>query len=110
MAQYLDKAGLQVLWTKVKNHDTSTLTAAKNDATEKDVALKNELTGVINGVNADVTTLKGYFTKVYGKWIAVFILTAVLQYIFSDYLMLKQHNLYASHWHLLPRFFQYIQR
>lgn len=63
MAQYLDKAGLQVLWTKVKDHDTSTLNAAKNDAASKDTALKNELTGVINGVNADVTTLKGYFTN-----------------------------------------------
>lgn len=63
MAQYLDKAGLQVLWTKIKDHDTSTLNAAKNDAASKDTALKNELTGVINGVNADVTTLKGYFTN-----------------------------------------------
>ncbi|MBQ2944217.1 MAG: oligosaccharide flippase family protein [Ruminococcus sp.] len=32
--------------------------------------------------------LKGYFTKVYGKWIAVFILTVVLQYIFSVFVKL----------------------
>ena len=59
MAQYLDKTGVQTLWNKVKAKDEATLTAAKNDATSKDTALKNELNTAIAKNASDLATLKG---------------------------------------------------
>lgn len=59
MGQYLDKTGLSIFWNKVKAHDTSTLTAAKNDATSKDTALKNELNEAIAANASAISTLKG---------------------------------------------------
>ena len=63
MGNYLDKTGLSTLWSKIKERDTSTLNAAKNDATDKDTTLKNELNSSINATNLEVSTLKGYFTS-----------------------------------------------
>lgn len=59
MAKYLDYDGLATVWSKVKAADTTTLNAAKNDATSKDNALKTELNGTINGVDSKVVTLQG---------------------------------------------------
>lgn len=63
MAKYLDNNGLNTVWGKVKERDTSTLTAAQNDATSKVNAAKNELQGEITAVEGNVTTLQGYFTN-----------------------------------------------
>lgn len=62
-SKYLDNEGLGIVWGKVKERDTSTLTAAQNDATSKVNAAKNELQGEITAVEGDVTTLQGYFTN-----------------------------------------------
>lgn len=51
MAKYLDDVGLELLWSKIKERDTTTLTAAQNDASSK------------YAVIGDVTTLQGYFTS-----------------------------------------------
>lgn len=59
MAKYLDYDGLATVWSKVKAADTTTLNAAKNDATSKDNALKTELNTTINGVDSKVVTLQG---------------------------------------------------
>ena len=62
-SKYLDNEGLGIVWGKVKERDTSTLTAAQNDATSKVNAAKNELQGEITAVEGNVTTLQGYFTN-----------------------------------------------
>ena len=62
-SKYLDNEGLSIVWGKVKERDTSTLTAAQNDATSKVNAAKNELQGEITAVEGNVTTLQGYFTN-----------------------------------------------
>lgn len=62
-SKYLDNEGLGIVWGKVKERDTSTLTAAQNDATSKVNAAKAELQGEINTVQGNVTTLQGYFTN-----------------------------------------------
>ena len=62
-SKYLDNEGLGIVWGKVKERDTSTLTAAQNDATSKVNAAKNELQGEITTVEGNVTTLQGYFTN-----------------------------------------------
>ena len=62
-SKYLDNEGLGIVWGKVKERDTSTLTAAQNDATSKVNAAKNELQGEITAVEDNVTTLQGYFTN-----------------------------------------------
>lgn len=59
MAKYLDYDGLATVWSKVKAADTTTLNAAKNDATSKDNTLKTELNGTINEVDSKVVTLQG---------------------------------------------------
>ena len=61
--KYLDNEGLGIVWGKVKERDTSTLTAAQNYATSKVNAAKNELQGEITTVEGNVTTLQGYFTN-----------------------------------------------
>lgn len=63
MAQYLDKTGLSTLWGKIKEKDTATLNAANNVATSKVNAAKEEIQENINATNAEVTTVKGYFTN-----------------------------------------------
>lgn len=62
-SKYLDNEGLGIVWGKVKERDTSTLTAAQNDATSKVNAAKNELQGEITAVEGNVTNLQGYFTN-----------------------------------------------
>ena len=62
-SKYLDNEGLSIVWGKVKERDTSTLTAAQNDATSKVNTAKAELQGEINTVQGNVTTLQGYFTN-----------------------------------------------
>lgn len=62
-SKYLDNEGLGIVWGKVKERDTKTLTAAQNDATSKVNAAKAELQGEINTVQGNVTTLQGYFTN-----------------------------------------------
>lgn len=62
-SKYLDNEGLGIVWGKVKERDTTTLTAAQNDATSKVNAAKNELQGEITAVEGNVTTLQGYFTN-----------------------------------------------
>ena len=62
-SKYLDNEGLGIVWGKVKERDTSTLTAAQNDATSKVNAAKNELQGEITAVEDNVTTLQGYFAN-----------------------------------------------
>lgn len=62
-SKYLDNEGLGIVWGKVKERDTSTLTAAQNDATSKVNAAKNELQGEITAVEGNVTILQGYFTN-----------------------------------------------
>ena len=62
-SKYLDNEGLGIVWGKVKERDTSTLTAAQNDATSKVNTAKAELQGEINTVQGNVTTLQGYFTN-----------------------------------------------
>lgn len=62
-SKYLDNEGLGIVWGKVKERDTSTLTAAQNDATSKVNAAKAELQGEINTVQGNVTNLQGCFTN-----------------------------------------------
>lgn len=62
MGTYLDKTGLQKVWEKVKAHDTSTLTAAKNYTNELQTKLTdgsitvNKATGATNATNAEKAT------------------------------------------------------
>lgn len=62
MAQYLNKTGLKTLWGKIKEKDAAVLLAAQNDAASKVNAAKSEIQENINATNAEVTTIKGYFT------------------------------------------------
>lgn len=59
MGTYLDKTGLQTLWTKIKERDNATLSAANQEAASKDTALLNSiaeayvaktLIGALNGI------------------------------------------------------------
>lgn len=59
--KYLDSTGLTTLWAKIKERDTAVQTAAANDATSKDTAVKNELNGFITQNTSDISTLKGRF-------------------------------------------------
>ena len=63
LPKYVGKTGLPIIWQKVKEKDTATLNAAKNDATSKVNAAKAELQEEVDAVETDVTTLKGYFTN-----------------------------------------------
>lgn len=62
-SKYLDNEGLGIVWGKVKERDTTTLTAAQNDATQKANAVKIELQEQLNLAESAVTTLQGYFTN-----------------------------------------------
>ena len=61
-SKYLDNEGLGIVWGKVKERDTSTLTAAQNDATSKVNAAKNELQGEITTVEGNEGTANGVAT------------------------------------------------
>lgn len=63
LPKYVGETGLPIIWQKVKEKDTATLNAAKNDATSKVNAAKAELQEEVDAVETDVTTLKGYFTN-----------------------------------------------
>lgn len=75
MAKYLDYNGLVTLWSKIKNADTTTLNAAKNDTTSKINALNissitsriatNE--GNIDTLQSDMTTAKSNITTLQSK-------------------------------------------
>ena len=75
MAKYLDYNGLVTLWSKIKDADTTTLNAAKNDTTSKINALNissitsriatNE--GNIDTLKNDMTTAKSNITTLQSK-------------------------------------------
>lgn len=65
MGLFLDKAGLTTLWSKIVAKCTATLNAAKQDATDKDTALKNEIANTyatknqVSALNGDTITIDG---------------------------------------------------